>query len=290
MVIAQLILGGAFIVGTTLYIWAKPCLTIVMLDPDETGPAKAEGDVIAPPGPVLAKDLAPKKPAVQVSGYGNVHGTRYFLLVTTFALAIILVQKPMGVGSIAILTWQILSLCEILDTNNLTTTKSAIGPIILGLLGSFHFFKTGHQAALSSIQWESAFIPFRTLRYPWAPLLVVLNTFGAQIIAAVAVPLTVLWKRRVSQRAAPSSTTSKTLLSDVMKALATHVLFYATINLATTMWAGWLRRHLMLYRIFSPRFMTGALVLLVVDLVTLVVALGGVRWSTASVAEVFGWG
>lgn len=284
MIIAQVVLGVAFVVGTTLFVWAKPCLTIVMLDAHEIEPADTPDDVLVPP------NTAARKPAVQVLGYGNVHGTRYFLLVTTFVLGIVLVQKPMGAGSIAVLTWQILSLLEILDTNNLTATNSAIGPIVLGLLGSFHFFKTGHQASLSSIQWESAFIPFRTLRYPWSPVLVVLNTFGAQIIAAVAVPLTVLWKRRVSQSKAANSTKSKTLLSDVMRALATHVLFYATINLATTMWAGWLRRHLMLYRIFSPRFMMGAVILLVVDLVSIIVALGGVRWSTASVAEVFGWG
>ena len=45
----------------------------------------------------------------------------------------------------------------------------------------------------------------------------------------------------------------------------------------------------MLYRIFSPRFMTGALVLLFVDLVSVFVAVGGTRMSFLSVAEVFGW-
>jgi phosphatidylinositol glycan class O len=55
------------------------------------------------------------------------------------------------------------------------------------------------------------------------------------------------------------------------------------------MWAGHLRRHLMLYRIFSPRFMMGAGVLAIVDVVLMVFAVGGVRWSTLSVGEIFGW-
>jgi phosphatidylinositol glycan class O len=45
----------------------------------------------------------------------------------------------------------------------------------------------------------------------------------------------------------------------------------------------------MLYRVFGPRFMTAAVVLLVVDVVGLVVALGGVWCNTAAVGEVFGW-
>ena len=207
-----------------------------------------------------------------------------------------------------LLIWQILTLLEILDTNALTLTNSAIGPVVLGLLGSFYFFKTGHQAVLSSIQWESAFIPLSTIKYPWSPLFVILNTLGPQILVAVAVPLTVLWKRPLqtsehgrsdespskrsgqpSNSDANSKNPTTGLLSDVVKAVCTHMLYLATINLATTMWAGHLRRHLMLYRIFCPRFMMAAAVLSVVDVVLIFVSVMGVRWSTLSVADIFGW-
>lgn len=261
--LAQLVLAVAFAAGTTTFIWAKPCVSI-----EVTSARKSRPD----PQP-------PAKPkALTVLGYANVHGSRYFLLVVNWALAIMLLQKPMGGGAVGLLTLQILALLEIIDTNNLSS--SAIGPVMLGLLGNFHFFKTGHQATLSSIQWESAFIPLKTIIYPWSPLLIVLNTFGAQILTTVAVPLVVLWKQSPKKRG---------MLEDVTKAIATNGLYYAVINLATTMWAGWLRRHLMLYRIFSPRFMVGAAVLMVVDVVGVFVALGGVRWNFLSVAEVFGW-
>ncbi|PGH17237.1 hypothetical protein AJ80_04879 [Polytolypa hystricis UAMH7299] len=288
-ILAQIVFAIAFAAGTTTFAWAKPCISIEMA----TQPGSSDTTVATP------------KTSVTIFGYANIYGTRYFLLVVNFALAVILVQKPMGGGAIGLQVWQILSLLEILDTNGLSTSNSSIGPVVLGLLGSFHYFTTGHQATLSSIQWESAFIPLHTVRYPWSPLLIIFNTFGAQILSAVAVPLTVLWKRPLDDPQQPrqsdqeqetpatlpkpSTNATGRLLSDVAQAAATHILYYATVNLATTMWAGWLRRHLMLYRIFSPRFMMGAAVLVVVEVVVMFISVVGVRWSTLSVCEIFGW-
>ncbi|ORY17996.1 hypothetical protein BCR34DRAFT_610603 [Clohesyomyces aquaticus] len=265
IIIAQITFAIALAFGYSTFSWAKPLLTI---ETKARGSEESAGQVVADGG----------TSSITILGYANVHGSRYALLITMWMLAIFLVQKPMGAGAIGIAAWQIFSLFEIMDTNKLSDTP--IGPVVLGLLGSFHFFKTGHQATLSSIQWESAFIPLRAIKYPWSPLLVILNEFGAQILCAVAVPAIVLWKQPPKK---------KGLLGDVAKAMATHLLFYAVINLATTMWAGHLRRHLMLYRIFNPRFMVGAVVLLVVDVVGIFIAIGGTRWSFLSVAEVFGW-
>ncbi|KAF2471372.1 uncharacterized protein BDR25DRAFT_333993 [Lindgomyces ingoldianus] len=265
IIIAQITFAIALAFGYSTFSWAKPLLTI---ETKVKGSEESAEQIVADGG----------TSSITILGYANVHGSRYALLITMWYLAISLVQKPMGAGAIGIAAWQVFSLFEITDTNKLSDTP--IGPIVLGLLGSFHFFKTGHQATLSSIQWESAFIPLRTIKYPWTPILIILNSFGAQILCAIAVPAIVLWKQPPKK---------KGLLGDVAKATATHLLFYAVINLATTMWAGHLRRHLMLYRIFCPKFMTGALVLLVVDLVAIFVALLGTRMSFLSVAEVFGW-
>lgn len=299
VVLAQFVLALAFAAGTTAFVYSKPCVSI------NVGRKSAAPEEDKSPAPVQQ----PGKTTVTILGFGNVYGTRFFLLVVNFCLAVILLQKPMGQGAMGLLAWQILTLLEILDTNSLTMSNSAIGPIVLGLLGSFYYFKTGHQAVLSSIQWETAFIPLSTVKYPWSPLFVILNTFGPQILVAVAVPLTVLWKRPLQTNehgrsdaspprrpGRPSSDSDSyfknptiNLLSDVVQAACTHMLYLATINLATTMWAGHLRRHLMLYRIFSPRFMMAAAVLGVVDVVLIFVAVAGVRWSTLSVADIFGW-
>ena len=262
MILARLTLGLAFVAGTTYYLWAKPCVSIEV--------SSRRNGTTAP--------HYPPKERITVVGYMNMHGSRYFLLVCNWMIAIILVQKPMGAGAIGTLVVQILALLEIADANDIS--QSAIGPVMLGALGSFHFFKTGHQATLASIQWESAFIPLQTIKYPWSPMLVVLNFFGAQILTTVAVPLLAIWKQPPKSRG---------LLGSIARAMATFILYHATINLATTMWAGWLRRHLMLYRIFCPRFMTGAATLLLLDLIGILVAIGGVRSNFLSVAEVFGW-
>lgn len=270
VMLAQIILGIAIPVGYSVYSWAAPFLQVL------SAPANA-----AASAPLNSKDTAflsqDGQSRLQILGYGNAHGSRYFILPTMYALAILLLQKPMGAGAVAILLWQILSLLEILAASNLQ--DSAVGPITMALLASFHFFKTGHQASLASIQWDTAFIPLKTIAYPWSPILIIMNTFGAQILCAIAVPAIPLWKR---------DPTRKNLLSDVAKATTTFMVFFATEALATCIWAGHLRRHLMLYRVFSPRFMMGALVLVVVDVVAIFIGVGGTRWSFLSIGEVFG--
>jgi phosphatidylinositol glycan class O len=271
VMIAQIILGLAIPVGYAVFVYAAPFVQVL------TGPANAASTAST----LNSKDTAflsqDGSSRIQILGYGNAHGSRYFVLPTMYALAIILLQKPMGAGAIAILLWQILALCEVLAANGLQ--ESAVGPVTLALLGSFHFFKTGHQATLASIQWDAAFIPLRSIRYPWSPVFILFNAFGAQILAAISVPALVLWKRDPMK---------KNLLSDVAKATTTFMVFFATEALATCIWAGHLRRHLMLYRVFSPRFMMASLVLVVVDIVVIFLGVGGTRWSFLSVGEVFG--
>lgn len=264
-IIARIVLAIGLFAGNVAYAWATLCLDIEIKE--------KKSDITDVHGKITSESGK----SVLLLGYANVHGSRYLLLVVPWALALILLQKPMGGASMGVLVWQIMSLLEIIDCNDLS--DSAIGPIVLGLLGNSHFFSTGHQATLSSIQWESAFIPFSSIRYPWSPLLVIGNTLGPQILAALAVPLIALWK------AAPKRAG---LLGSVAVSGATHMLYHAVVTLSSVVCAGHLRRHLMLYRIFSPRFMLGAAVLLVVDAIVAFIAVGGVRWNTLAVAEIFG--
>jgi phosphatidylinositol glycan class O len=269
IIIAQITLAIAVAFGYSTFAWSKPFLNIETRSSSKGATADPTTQVISQGG----------TSSITILGYANVHGSRYAFLITIWLLAIALVNKPMGAGALALCAWQIFSLLEIVDTNKLADTP--VGPVVLALLGSFHFFTTGHQATLASIQWDAAFVPLSTIKYPWSPILVVLNTFGAQILCAVAVPALALWKQPPKKNG---------LLGSVAQAIATHVLFYAVVNVATTMWAGHLRRHLMLYRIFCPRFLTGAAVLVVVDVVVVFVGLVGARTSFLSVGEVFGWG
>ncbi|KAI0480288.1 GPI ethanolamine phosphate transferase 3-like protein [Xylariaceae sp. FL0804] len=255
--IAQLVLALALVAGATAFIWAPPCVA------------------------VLTSSKNNRTAQITVLGFGNANGTRYLLLPVNVACACILLSKPMGSGAVAVMLWQTLSLCEILDLNAMSASGSTIGPVALALLGNSTFFKTGHQAVLSSVQWDSAFVALSTIRYPWSPLAVALNTFAGQVLAATAAPLLVLWK---------TSPRRKGLLETASaRALGALVAVHAAQCLAAAAWAGHLRRHLMLYRVFCPRFMTAAAVLLTVDLVAVGVALLGVRVNVLAVSEVFGF-
>jgi len=271
LMVAQSVLAIVFVAGHVGFGWSSLCLDIEVEEQQPTKPAEGQ------------KITSTAGRSVILLGYANVHGSRYFLLVLCWSLALILLQKPMGGLSMGILLWQILTILEIIDVNDLSA--SSIGPVVLALLGNSHFFSTGHQATLSSIQWESAFIPLTKIRYPWSALLVVGNSLGPQILTAIAVPLVALWK-------APPKTPvgeQEGLLSKVARGATTYALFQASITTASVICAGWLRRHLMLYRIFSPRFMLGAVTLLVTELVCILIGVGGVRWNWIAVGEVFGY-
>ena len=274
--LARCVFLMAFGVGVGISVAAEPCISVEITEAT-THPVPDDSKSAA---------LVPGKPQIRVFGYANTFGSHYFLFLPILILSTIVLLPPMGQYSLALMTWQILCLLEMLDTNGLIISsryKSSIGPIVLGLLGSFYFFKTGHQATFASIQWNAAFVPLRTIKYPWSPLLIILNTFGPQIICAAAVPLTVLWKRPTSRSA------TQGLWGDVLNACLKHMLYYAAIQLATTAWAGHLRRHLMLYRVFMPRYLMSTVILIVVDVVLVAVALTGTRLTGLSVGKVFGY-
>ncbi|PHH66041.1 hypothetical protein CDD81_566 [Ophiocordyceps australis] len=249
---AQLGLALALVAGTTAYVWAPPCVSVV-----SAGRAR-----------------------VVVLGYANALGARYLLLPLNVLSACLVLSKPMGGGALALMLWQVLSLAE--TTHRLGLKTEPIGPVVMALLGMHYFFKTGHQASLASIQWDSAFIPLFSVRYPWSPLAVLLNTFAGPILAAACLPLLTLWRTGPRQRGGAS-------LEVVARAAAVFVGVYAAQALASMACAAWLRRHLMLFRVFSPRFLLAGVLLLLMDVVLVVVVFAGLRTNALAVGEVFGW-
>lgn len=285
VIIAQVVLAIAWAAGYGAYIWATPFIGVETeaAAPEAAPVLKSEVvDPLNPTSDIFTPISAPQpknRSKLIILGYANTHGTRYVLLPTIWALVLLLLQKPMGQGTLALCLINILNILEFVDANALHA--SALGPVSLALLGSFYFFKTGHQAVLSTIQWETAFIPFKTITYPWSPLLVILSTFAPQILCAIAVPAVVFWKVQPRKEG---------LLDAVARALAVHFLVYAAIAVATVVEAAWLRRHLMLYRIFMPRMLVAVVVLVVVEIVGVGVGLLGVRTSLLSVGQCFGLG
>lgn len=198
-----------------------------------------------------------QQPSATILGYGNVYGSSYFLLVLNLTVAVLLVTKPVGALSICILVVQILTLLELYDLLDLR--RNIVAPVMFGLLGYQHFFSTGHQATIPSIQWEVGFMTTQTIFFPFTHLNIFLNTFGSFLIIALSVPLITLWK-------IPPSAKPITVLSQVVTNVTTILTYQILTSIMSFVFAAIFRRHLMVWKVFAPRFMLSALLLIVLNL------------------------
>ncbi|KAG6829632.1 hypothetical protein H0H92_003965 [Tricholoma furcatifolium] len=269
---------------------------------------------------------------VNVIGYANAFGSPYLIFwCICFGMVYVTTQLTgqivLGLGTIALLSW-----LEVLDSvrdvrsieaqfecatpstflnadaNAMTSPPIRFSDIVpLALLGLHLFFATGHQSTISSIQWKSAFLLTPTLKYPWAPITVVLNSVGPMFLMALAAPLLALWNRAPVLNITPESQAheqksstearaeeSKLLASDVQVkgestlAAVGYMAYYATLLLGTAVSAAILRRHLMVWKVFAPRFMAGVLGILVADAGVFFGVGVGVERITYRVGRMFG--
>lgn len=211
------------------------------------------------------------KPSVSILGYGNVYGSSYFLLIINVAIACLLVTKPLGALSICVLIVQLLSLLELFDLLDLR--RNLVAPVVFGLLGYQHFFTTGHQATIPSIQWEVGFMTTQTIFFPFTHLNIALNTFGSFFIVCLSVPLITLWRL-------PPSSKPITVLSQIVTNVTTLLTYQTLTSIMSFIFAAHFRRHLMVWKIFAPRFMLSALLIVVFN-VTL--TLGTMWFATGRV-------
>lgn len=206
----------------------------------------------------------PKRTA-RIIGYGNVYGSSYFLFFINILAACMEVQKPMGAASLAILACQILTLCELVGLLNIRT--NLITAVVATLLGYLHFFTTGHQATLQSIHWDSAFLLTDSITFPLSHLSVILDTFGSFILISVAIPLFMLWKT------APTDKTV-TLTSRIVENATSMLLYQISLTWFSMVMTNNFRRHLMVWKVFAPRYMLNGLILIVMNLVVVLVTVG----------------
>ncbi|KAF9411555.1 mannose-ethanolamine phosphotransferase gpi13 [Podila epigama] len=140
--------------------------------------------------------------------------------------------------------------------------------VVLSLMANLLFFATGHQATLSSIQWASAFVGIQKLNFVFSPVLVVVNTLGAYLMCAAALPLVVLWK--LPPR---GDKTGKISLFPELTRLCLMMMMHQSVVLVVNMFftGAMFRRHLMVWKIFAPRYMLQATALLAMDWMLVVV-------------------
>jgi len=239
----------------------------------------------------------PVRTQIKVIGFANALGSSYLLFFAAAFTLLVLASPPPAQLVLTLHLVVLVCLLEIWDserdvahlTSSLASTASLeaflqgddlgdgaggfppapphTGPTFvqlstLALLAHLSFFATGHQAALSSIQWSSAFIGFPTVTYPFSPLLVTLNTLSGFLLTALALPLFVLWNLPPPLKDQGALFAPRHLL----RAGAGYLAYFAGLALASAACAAHLRRHLFVWKVFAPRFMLAGVTLVATDI------------------------
>ncbi|KIK46217.1 hypothetical protein CY34DRAFT_800749 [Suillus luteus UH-Slu-Lm8-n1] len=247
-----------------------------------------------------------EKTEVTVLGFANAFGSPYLIFWLIFFSIVWLMtqlsgQIVLGLSSIALLSYLEItdSVRDVHNLNNAFTSPNAslqlanpnpnydlsFSEIVpLALLATHTYHGTGHQSTFSSIQWKSAFILGKTLSFPFSHISVALNTFGPFFLGALAVPLIVLWN------VPPLPLSPSHPRPNALRAALAISLYFAVLAFGAAACGAVLRRHLMVWKIFAPRYLGAGFGLWVVDVGVLVGVGVGVGRIRGEIGRVFGSG
>ncbi|CCG81447.1 putative Phosphoethanolamine N-methyltransferase [Taphrina deformans PYCC 5710] len=208
-----------------------------------------------------------------IDGADSVLSKSYLQLVLPCMCLFVFLSR--AVGSVSILCLLLSLLCTRSAEIARVTRHSRIFSIVLPFeLAFLHFFSTGHQMALPFIQWDLAFLASRGILYPLSPMLVIGNAFASFFVVALAIPVLTLWSVGSDSGGVdgePVAEQDKS--SSVTKAMVGCMTLHTLLTFSTMVFATHFRRHLMVWKIFAPRFMCAALIMLVTDATFLIASL-----------------
>jgi phosphatidylinositol glycan class O len=148
----------------------------------------------------------------------------------------------------------------------------------LPLLGVLLWFGTGHQATVPMIPWKTAFTLVGTLQYPWSPGSVIINVFGPFFLLGLAAPLLGMWNvspmkipnpnaipppdsqfkevastDKTKKARAFDTSASQRVKRESLRSVLGIILYHSLILIGLLASAGYLRRHLMVWKVWAPR-------------------------------------
>ncbi|KAJ3117974.1 mannose-ethanolamine phosphotransferase gpi13 [Phlyctochytrium bullatum] len=250
---------------------------------------------------------------LRLFGVRNAIGSAYMVFVSVAYMILVMFQKPMGGVMLGVEMLQILCLVQIIAVwredaavRQLSTDKKApskdSGPTdtsdptsalansndwydfsllvlhgtVLMLIGQRGFFATGHQATISSIQWELAFVGLYEVNWYISPIMVALNTFGGPILALLSCPLLPIWRRPLVAK------TQDRTVKELGWTVMWHVISTSIVATLATALCGHFRRHLMVWKIFAPKFIYADVTVLLIGVLASLGVVGAVwlPWVT----------
>jgi phosphatidylinositol glycan class O len=257
------------------------------------------------------------KRQVTVVGYANAFGSSYLLFWTIFLAMVYTTTQLTGQLVLALTAVALVAHLEVVDSVRdvrmmeglaaskpsalLDVTTASRSPPIrfsdivpVALLGLLTFYGTGHQSTISSIQWKSAFLLTSTMSFNLSAITVTLNSLGPLLLAGLAVPLLALWNRSPLPVVPPTAKkpvakvrADTQILGESIIAGLGVMIYYAALLLGAAVSAAILRRHLMVWKVFAPRFMFAVVQLLIVDAGVLIGYGAGVQRVGGRVAQLF---
>ncbi|KZT30218.1 hypothetical protein NEOLEDRAFT_318498 [Neolentinus lepideus HHB14362 ss-1] len=288
--LARSAMGGVLLGGLSLW-WLIPLCIRVDTTAGSEGPHEGKAET--------------KNKQVTVLGFANAFGSPYFVFWMIFLGLLFVVTQLTGQVMLLLATLALLAYLEVVDSvrdaKGLTAAFASARPSIvldlekvsaplqfsdivpLYLLAIHTFHATGHQSTIPSIQWKTAFVLSSTLTYPFSPGTVALNTFGPQFLLALAGPLLGLW----NLPPLPQPDARRIAVNNTVRMCLAMMVCFGTLLLGSAVSAAWLRRHLMVWKIFAPRFMSAAAQLVAVDLALLVGYGIGVVRIVRRVSDIF---
>ncbi|KAJ6525465.1 hypothetical protein DFH09DRAFT_1046410 [Mycena vulgaris] len=258
-----------------------------------------------------------EKRQVTVVGYANAFGSSYLLFWSIFLAFVYTTTQLTGQLVLALTAVALVAHLEVIDSVRDVRMMEALAAskpsalldieaisrsppiqfadiVPVALLGLHAFYGTGHQSTISSIQWKSAFLLTSTVNFTLSALTVTLNSFGPILLAALAVPLLALWNRSplpvvqpTAKKPAPKGRADTQIQSESVVAGLGIMVYYAVLLLGTAVSAAILRRHLMVWKVFAPRFMAAVVELVVVDVGVLIGFGAGVQRVGGRVSQMF---
>jgi GPI ethanolamine phosphate transferase 3 subunit O len=217
-----------------------------------------------------------KEPQYVLLGFENAMGATYFLFLAILYMILGIVQKPMGGLMIGFEFLQIICLIELnstwrdeayrvtsssSSTRQSLTVKSEkssssrvetdtswtmlfVHAVAMYITGHRYFFATGHQTLTSTMPMTIPFIGFQEANWIIGPIMMVLNVFGAQFLACMALPLLVIWKRLLL------SSNEKKILKEFKFVRMLGLFFWVLTSFVAVAFVGHFKRHLMVWSVF----------------------------------------
>ena len=109
--------------------------------------------------------------------------------------------------------------------------------------------------------------------FPFTQIAIILNTFGPHILVSLSVALLTLWSQP------PDVLKPQTLLGRIVSNCGILLTYNTILCLSSFIWVTHFRRHLMVWKIFCPRFIFASLSLIVTQLVVTFGTIAFAKWE-----------